>query len=215
MNNNSPTSRRAALRAAQEAEAKRKRLNRILFAIAAVIGTIIIVIVAVVVVQQVGRTTISATTANGTTVAKGEQISPPNATPEFGVNPFKAELKEGAPKVVIWEDAQCPWCKRTYDQFGAQLHELAAKGEISLEYRMVNLLDSGLRNDASLRAARGMTLADKYGKFTEYVTEVYANQPAHEGDGFSDDLLRNQIPEKIGITGDSLAEFQRLYRGRA
>jgi len=77
------------------------------------------------------------------------------------------------------------------------------------------MLDPGLRNDASLRSAIGNAAAAVVGKYREYHEAVYAHQPPHEGDGYSDDLLRNQIPAQIGLTGDDLTKFQKLYDSRA
>lgn len=206
MSNRSSASRRAALRAQQEADAKRKRTNRIMIVAFSVIAAIIIGIVGFVVWQEVAKTTKVA----------GAQITPPNATADYGVMPYKSvTAKDGAPKVVIWEDAQCPYCKYTSDAWSTTLHSLAEKGEITLEYRVVNFLDAQLNNDASLRAGRGAIIADKFGMFPKYIDAVYAKQPAKEGDGFTDKLLRDEIPAQIGLSGDQLAEFQKLYDDKA
>lgn len=201
MSNRSSNSRRAALRAQQEAEAKRQRFNRIVTVAGAVVITAILVFLGIVLFQK--------------GLGGSNQENPPNSTAEYGIKPYQASEKESAPKVVVWEDPQCPFCKYVSDAWSKNLHSLAEKGEISLEYRIVNFLDGQLRNDASLRAARAATLADKYGLFSKYLDQVYANQPQHEGTGFSDKLLREEIPAQIGLSGDQLAEFQTLYDKKA
>lgn len=204
MANSSGSSRRAALRAQQELEARRKRNNRILVVASSVIGVAIIgIVVAVLILSNTGK-------------PAGEQATPPNAVAGYGVRAYpNADVASGAPTVVIWEDFQCPYCKYTADYYADLMHGLAEKGEITLEYKLVSFLDSGLGNDASHRAAMGATIADQYGKFVEYTDAVYANQPAKEGDGYSDELLRDTIPAQIGLTGDDLAGFQAAYDAKA
>lgn len=200
MANASGSSRRAALRAEQELAARRQRNNRILTVAAAVIGAAVIGIVVFVAIVPLFNQ------------ATGEQITPPNAVDGYGVQAYAdVEAVPDAPKVVIWEDFQCPYCKYTADYYGDLLHGLAEKGEITLEYKLVSFLDGGLRNDASHRSAIGATIADQYGKFIEYTDAVYDNQPATEGDGYSNELLRDTIPEQIGLSGEDLANFKAAY----
>ena len=40
---------------------------------------------------------------------------------------------------------------------------------------------------------------------------IYENQPANEGDGYTDQQLRVDFATKAGITGDDLTTFQKLY----
>lgn len=202
MTNASGSSKRAALRAAQELEAKRKRTNRIMIAVASVVGVLIIALVGVILVQSLGKNSQA-------------QITPANATADYGIQAYPGKAKPDALKVVIWEDFQCPWCKFTSDAYSKQLHSLAESGDIALEYKLVSFLDSRLPGDASHRAAMGATIADGFGKFTAYTDEVYANQPQTEGQGYPNALLRDTIPAKIGLTGDDLAKFQAQYDGKA
>lgn len=204
MANASGSSRRAALRAQQEAEARRKRMNRIMTVSGVVAGVAIIAIVLAIMIPRF---------ASNTT---GDQISPPNAVDNYAVQAYPAANPAAdVPTVVIWEDFQCPFCKNLSDYYSTSFHELAEAGKIKLEYRLVAFLDSNLGNDASMRSAVGATIADKYGKFVEYTDAVYANQPTKEGDGYSNTLLRETIPTQIGLTGDQLAEFQALYDAKA
>ncbi len=129
------------------------------------------------------------------------------------VNPGKAA--KGAPLFVIYQDYQCPICKEYHTVFGTKLREAAAAGKIQLEYRTMNFLDANLQNDASTRSAVAAACADNVGAYEAYYDALYDNQPATEGDGYSDEMLRVTIPAQIGITGDRLTGLQKCYDTRA
>lgn len=201
-----PSSRRDALRAHQAAEqAKAKRMRTIVTAASAVVAVVIIAIVGIVVADSLRKDSVQA----------GAQVTPPHATADFGIDVFPGRAKADALHVVAIQDFQCPWCKVTSDNYTPLLDALAEKGEITLEYRTIAMLDAGLRNDASMRSAMANASAAVVGKYREYHEAVYAHQPQHEGDGFSDELLRDQIPAEIGLTGDDLSRFHELYDSKA
>lgn len=129
------------------------------------------------------------------------------------VNPGKAA--KGAPLFVIYQDYQCPICKDYHTVFGTKLREAADAGKIQLEYRTMNFLDSNLQNDASTRSAVAAACSDNVGVYAAYYDALYDNQPAKEGDGYSDEMLRVTIPAQLGITGDRLTGFQKCYDTRA
>ena len=52
--------------------------------------------------------------------------------------------------------------------------------------RSYYVLDDNLRNDSSTRAGNAAFCAADDGKFQEFHNQLFANQPATEGDGFSD-----------------------------
>jgi protein-disulfide isomerase len=87
---------------------------------------------------------------------------------------------------------------------------LAREGKISLVYHIKNFLDDNLRNDSSTRAANGVFCAADAGKFQEYHDQVFPNQPANEGDGFTDAQLRT-FAENAGVTGDALSTWQTCF----
>lgn len=128
-------------------------------------------------------------------------------------NPGKA--KSGAPLLVIYQDYQCPACKQYHATFGTKLRDAANAGNIQLEYRTMTFLDSNLQNDASVRAAVAAACADNAGVYQGYYDAVYDNQPATEGAGYTDELLRATIPTQLGLTGDKLAGFQKCYATQA
>jgi hypothetical protein len=114
----------------------------------------------------------------------------------------------------LYEDYQCPNCKETEDTYGPVLKQLAASGDIKLQYRTLTFLDNG-RNDSSYRAAMAAASADMVGKLEAYHNMIYKNQPAREGDGYTDDQLRNVFAKDAGITGSDLTNFQKYYDTKA
>jgi protein-disulfide isomerase len=197
-------SNRDQLRRNQAAQAQQKRLTRIIGVGAAVLVVVLIGVFIGVLVQNQART---ATTSSAT---------PPNATASkdaIVVNPGKA--KAGAPVVELFFDYQCPVCKQFETAYGATLKSLAQAGEIELRYRNMTFLDNNLNNDWSLRAGVGAACSDFSGKYSDYHDQIYVNQPATEGTGYTDAVLRDTIPAAVGISGTDLTSFQACYDKQA
>ncbi|OYN94391.1 DsbA family protein [Enemella evansiae] len=193
-----PDSRRAQLRAAQIAEAKRAKNKRIAIIAVSAIVALIVVVTLVLVVQRYNA-------------AKTETY-PPNATAQRNgivANPGKGQ--QGAPVVELYADYQCPACKSFEDAFGTQLNQLAQSGDIQLQYHLMTFLDTNLRNDASYRAANAAACADLTGRYAQYHDTIYKNQPAQEGTGYSDAQLTGAFAEQAGITGPALDTFKQCY----
>jgi len=203
MNNRSSASRRAALKQQQEAQARAQRTNRMLIIAVAVVAVVVVAIVGVVLAQSMGEQTRS----------DAAQVQPANATEQFGVEPYAGKAKDGAPHVVVYQNYLCGACKVSSDLFHASFESLADKGEIRLEFRQLAFATK--TSDDSFRAAMAVAAAGVVGKWTQYNDEVYANFPTQQGLAYPDELLREQIPAKVGITGDDLTRFQQLYDAQA
>lgn len=203
MANNSGLSKRAALRQQQELEARAAKNRKIMTIGAAVLGVIVLVVVAIAITQSIGRT--------GPVAA--EQLTPPNATEGDGIaDPSDATPPEGdVPHLIIWQDYQCPACAYREQDYGPAVNELVDGGQITVEYRTATFMDNNAPGDASKRASMAAAAADEVGMFREYHTMVFANQ----GGGYPNQLLRETIPQQIGMTGEDLTRFQELYDSRA
>ncbi len=193
---------RERLRQAQESAARQQRLTRIIGVGAAVLVVVLIAVFTGVVVQNQSHQAVDSSAA----------ITPPDATSDGAAIVLSPGVaKQGAPVVELFFDYQCPICKQFETYFGDALTALAASGDIELHYRTMNFLDTNLNNDASLRAGIAATCADVVGAYSAFHNEIYAEQPATEGDGYSDTVLRDTIPAKVGITGKDLTTFQACY----
>lgn len=203
-------SRRAALKAQQEAEARAGRRKKVIGVVA---GVVVVAVAAVaVVVGLTGRGSEPTAVASAT----GAQVAPPHGDASTGaITPITGKAPSSAPVFTVYSDFQCPWCKVADDGFGQELVQLAQQGRITLRYRTVTFLESNFKNDWSTRAAEAAADADAVGAYTQYYAAVYANQPQQEGAGYTDQQLRVDFPKQAGITGDRLAKFQKLYATRA
>ena len=202
-------SRREQLRQRQEAEAARARRMRIIGVAAAVLALALIAVVGTVVYNS-HRTKVNAASAMGT---------PPHHNADNSgivVNPGKA--KADAPTLSIYLDYQCPICKQVETTYGPAFEALADKGDITLEYRTMNFMDTNLANTASTRAAVAAACSDVAGVYAKYHDEVYKNQAASEvkgSEGYSDTLLQQTIPATVGLTGQKLTDFQTCTKTSA
>ncbi|NLE98207.1 MAG: thioredoxin domain-containing protein [Propionibacterium sp.] len=134
--------------------------------------------------------------------------APPNSTDEGGILVDGVVPSADVPHVIIYQDYSCPPCKFRHDDFAPVLAELVEEGEITVEYRTAHFLDA--RDGAtggSIRAAVAAATADTVGRFADYQAAIYENQ----GSDYPPALLRDEIPQELGIEGDDLAAFQQAY----
>lgn len=192
------SNRRAQMRAQAEAEARRARTRKIVITALSVVVVAALVIGGLVWVQS-----------RNTPAANG--AVPPNATAAGNgivVNPGTAD---GKPVVELFFDYQCPGCGSLERSAGQYILGGAQQGDYQLIYRPMIFLDTNLRNDSSLRAANAAACYAEVGDYAAYHQAVFNNQPAQEGQGYTDDLLRNQLPAQLGTSGDKLTQFQQCY----
>lgn len=201
MANNSNLSKRAALRQAQEMEERNKRTKRIMMFGLGLAALVVVVVLAIVIVQAVG---------NRTSVAE-DQLTPPNATEKHGILIDGVEPTEDKPHLIVWEDFQCPACAAREAMFGPVLEQLVADGEITAEIRAAHFMDRGREDGPSLRAAIAAAAADEVGHYKEFHRIAFE----HQNTGYTDQVLRNDVPEAAGITGEDLTRFQELYNTRS
>lgn len=199
-------SRREALRRQQEAQARAKRTQRIVLIGAIVLAVVVAGVFGTIFFSQLNRG------GEGTTASV-----PVNATSDrsgIAVNP--GTFSQGAPKVELFFDYQCPACKQLEQAHGATLDSMATKGEIELIYRTMTFMDNNLRNDSSTKAGIAAACADNAGAYTGYHNAVFAGQPVGESQaGYSTEQLRVEFAATAGITGEKLTAFQNCYDTRA
>lgn len=110
-------------------------------------------------------------------------------------------------QVRVYEDFQCPWCGVLERSVGEELSARAEAGEITITYQIMSFLDGSLRNDSSVRAANAALCAADGDAFAPFHALVYANQPAQEGDGWTDEQLLGW-GEHAGLSGGALDTFR-------
>ena len=118
----------------------------------------------------------------------------------------------GVPTLDLFEDPQCPICKQFEAIFGSAITELVKNNEAKVVVHTMTFLDLNLRNDSSVRAANGAFCAADQGKFHDYMSAVYAAQPAQEGAGWTDAQLGG-LAQQVGITGTGLDTWKACQQG--
>jgi protein-disulfide isomerase len=179
----------AAREAANAGEKKRERTVRIVGAI-----TVLVVVAGIIGVAVIAKNQSSSTDATGGTTAAADPNAPlpktvfsSTALHPYGV-PF-SNADTGVPVLEIWEDFQCPACQAVEKANGAGIETLATQGKVALIWRPTTFLDRNLGNDSSARAMAAWGCAIDQGKTQEFHNTIYANPPAAEGDGFTDEQL--------------------------
>ena len=185
-------------------DAKRRADRRMRWIVLTVVGAVLLVLVGVAAMSQGDSGT--TTTSNG---KKAPVVLPTGAEAVSGAVPVAPEVtpKAGAPRLDIWEDFQCPSCAMTEQAGGEHILELARSGDVQVFWRVTTFLDDRFPGASSLRAAAAWGCAIDAGRGVEYHGQLFAQQPAQEGAGFSDaKLLR--IGRDSGITGADYTTFK-------
>lgn len=191
----------AALKAQADKQAARDKRVKLFGGIA-----VAVVAIGIVTAGYLGAKSATPSTPSADPNAK----SPLGITKTYGM-PYQP-VDAARSTLVIYEDPQCPICKLFEQQYGAGIRALVTGGKINLVYQMASFIDDNLpqSNHASRRAVAALGCAVDQGKSIEYHDLIYANQPATEGDGYSDALLR-ELGSTAGLTGTKLKTFQSCF----
>ena len=191
----------AALKAEADKQASRDKRVKVLGGIA-----VAVVAVGIVFAGYLGAQSAKPSTPTADPSAK----SPTGVTSTYGFP--VAPVDSAKSTLVIFEDPQCPICKLFEEQFASSIRSLVTAGKLNLVYQMATFIDDNLpqSKQASRRAIAALGCAIDQGKGLEYHDLVYANQPATEGDGYSDELLR-KLGGTAGLTGKKLTAFQKCF----
>ncbi|MEU2562525.1 thioredoxin domain-containing protein [Streptomyces longispororuber] len=147
--------------------------------------------------------------------ASGETTGSPEDVPEAKVPPASVnDLAKVATKVeggvitvgkpsaavtvTVYEDPRCPFCKK-FEEGGAQaLVPKVAAGKVKVEYTIASFLDNNLGGNGSKNAANALRAAVETGKFPQFHSALFTNQPEESEDGFTPAFLL-KIGEAAGI----------------
>ncbi|MGO1808827.1 MAG: DsbA family protein [Micrococcaceae bacterium] len=109
---------------------------------------------------------------------------------------------EGEPvSVIVYADPNCVHCADFEQTNGEQLNEWLDAGDITLEYRLVNFLDSpGTENYSSRAANAAMCVAEESPEsYNDFLTQIYAS---YDGQGLSNSELK-EMASGLGVNADS------------
>jgi protein-disulfide isomerase len=116
----------------------------------------------------------------------------------------------GPVTVEDYVDFICPYCKVYHDEAGATVAQLAADNKITLVQHPVAYLDRFSTNQYSTRASAASACAADDGHFEQYVSLLFANQPA-EGTAGPTDAQLIQLGTDNGLS-QSFAQCVRDKR---
>jgi protein-disulfide isomerase len=195
--------RLAAERAAQAAAQKRRdRIMRIVLSV--VVVALVVGIGVAVIVSRQNHVASNAAAPAGVTATKGY--------------PTGTATK---PVLDIYEDFQCPNCRDFEAANRTAIQALATDGKAQVVYHTLTFLDAdntsnpAATQQSSTRAAIAGGCAQDQGKFLAMHDELYKNQPAKEGTGWTDAELV-ALGKAAGIpdmTTFSQCLSQRTYAG--
>ena len=187
--------------AAASKEKRRERTVRTIGAVAIAVVVIAIVGAAIIIPRLSGNDP-----TPGPNPAAALPVGVLDSTNEYAYGKVLNPETTNKPVLAIWEDVQCPACAFVEKNNGLGIQKLAAAGKIQLIWRPTTFLDRKLKTDASQRATAAWGCAIDANKNVEYHDWIFANQPAKEGDGWTNEQLL-QYGKDVGITGDLYTAF--------
>ena len=206
-----------ALRAKQEAEARRNRLIGIVGAAAVLIAFVVVVVVILTrggEDKNLPQVQPSFAAANGGGVvmdADGIVTPPADADESWPVGAFG-----DAVVVTVYSDPICPWCKVFEQSAMPILEDMRLAGEVVVDHRVVGNLDSqSMGSRYSTRAAAALyTVAELAPEaYVGFEKAVFDNQPAEGTTGLTDEELANiarvsGVPEEAAA---AIAEGEHIW----
>lgn len=96
--------------------------------------------------------------------------------------------------VTVFEDLRSPDSKAFQQEYAATFQQLLTTGQVRFQYRLVVPTDAQYGGKGSLVAANAAACAQDQGRFSQFVAEVWANQPADPKD---DALDSTRLMERL------------------
>lgn len=120
-------------------------------------------------------------------------------------------------RIVTYVDYGCPFCNQFETTNGAQIEGLVAAGYATLEVHPLSILDRVfLASEYPTRAANAMACvaAEEPDAFLDANAALFANQPAEQTEGLTDDGIR-EILDGAGALNDEVSACigDRRYEG--
>lgn len=193
-------SQRQRMRDAQLANQRTARLRRIIIVGSALLALVLVAVMVVVIVQQTQKPVAS---------APSEMAYPPNAT--SARDGIVVNDNPGKPDVGVYFDYQCSHCVEFEQSFAGAFSLLGQTGEIRLVHHTRVFLDSGNTEGLSHKAALAAACADVVGAYLPYHTAIF--DAASQGP-YTDKLLLETIPSRLGIIGTDLTAFRACYANK-
>jgi protein-disulfide isomerase len=127
---------------------------------------------------------------------------PANITDEGGIVVNSSAIKANAPQVLVYIDFICPACQQFEKEEGTKLQQMAAAGDITLEYRPIAILDRASTSKYSSRALNAFAcVADsKPESAVPFLNKLMEEQPKEGTAGLTNAQLAEHAAS-VGATG--------------
>jgi protein-disulfide isomerase len=136
-----------------------------------------------------------------------------NALAEGGGISTGPGLDADVPQLHVYGDFQCPWCGVLEAAIGEEVEQKVSAGEIHLTTTLMSFLDGRNPGENSVRAANAALCADDQDTFLPFYQQVYANPPAEQDGGWTDEQFI-ALGEGVGISGAALDTFTGCVQDR-
>lgn len=181
-----------ALREKQEREARKRRTLAIGLGVAGV--AVVAVLVGFIVTQGGGGggaevRPVASSERGGIVLDAGGLVTPPADADETWP---QGAFGEDVVVVSVYSDFMCPFCSLFEESNGALLEELRQAGEVVLDVHPVAILDRYSNGTAFSTRSAGAAFAVAElspEAFVEFNATMFANQPAENTDGLSDEQV--------------------------
>ncbi|PZM94339.1 MAG: disulfide bond formation protein DsbA [Actinobacteria bacterium] len=129
----------------------------------------------------------------------GKYVPPPGITDTLGV-----PVGSGPVTVDIYADFMCPACRTFEEAVGDTLDQLVSENKVTVVYHPVAFLDRYSSTQYSTRSSAASGCAAEVGRYRDYLTALFNQQPSQGGPGLSDEELAS-IGTGLGF-GDTFSE---------
>jgi protein-disulfide isomerase len=122
----------------------------------------------------------------------------PTATPTSGGPKLDLPVNPTVPvTVTVFEDLRSPDSKAFQEEYAATFQQLLDTGQVRFQYRLVIPTDAQYGGKGSLVAANAAACAQDQGRFSQFVAQVWENQPADpKDDAFDSTKLMERLARK-------------------
>ncbi|MFK0294993.1 DsbA family protein [Streptomyces sp. NPDC090442] len=100
--------------------------------------------------------------------------------------------------LTVYEDPRSPESRAFAQQYSKTFGQLLASGQAQINYRLVTASDRQYGGSGAKEAAAAAACAQDQGRFSEFMDQVWANQPAPQQDGFKNRTLLKKMAKKAG-----------------
>jgi hypothetical protein len=108
--------------------------------------------------------------------------------------------------VTIYEDLRSPDSKAFADEYADMLSQLLTTGQVQLHYQLVTASDKQYGGKGSEYVANAAACAQDQSRFTQFVEEVFAEQPDPHSDTLANENFVKHLARKAG--GIKMANFE-------